>query len=123
MADPASWSPGGVLAVTKFHVPQRRAGMVERAALVGVLGRDRFAKLTLVSAPPGAGKTTLLAEWCAASRADCAFAWLSLDPDDADPIRFWRCVVTAMRTVEPAFGERTLGALRSAHERLLDVVV
>ena len=119
----AAWSPGGVLAVTKFHVPARRPGLVERAALVGLLAGDRHAKLALISAPPGAGKTTLLAEWCASPEEDRRFAWLSLDPEDADPVRFWGCVVTAIRTLHPGFGERTLGALRSAHGRLVDVVV
>jgi LuxR family maltose regulon positive regulatory protein len=124
MADPSPpWSPGGVLAVTKFHVPARRPGLVQRAALVGLLGADRHAKLALISAPPGAGKTTLLSEWCASAGEDRAFAWLSLDPEDADPVRFWGCVVTAIRTVRPEFGERTFGALRSAHGRLLDVVI
>jgi LuxR family maltose regulon positive regulatory protein len=124
MADATSaWSPGGVLAVTKFHVPDRRPGLVERAALVGLLTSDRHAKLTLISAPPGAGKTTLLTEWCAAPAEDRAFAWLSLDADDADPARFWGCVVTAIRTVHSGFGATTLGALRSARGRLVDVVV
>ena len=54
---------------------------------------------------------------------DRQFAWLSLDPEDADPVRFWGCVVMAIREVDAAFGERTLGALRSSHGRLLDVVV
>ena len=124
MADPgAAWSPDGVLAVTKFHVPERRAGLVARDQLVDLLRADRHAKLTLVSAPPGAGKTTLLAEWVASARDDRQFAWLSLDPEDADPVRFWGCVVMAIREVHAAFGERTLGALRSSHGRLLDVVV
>jgi LuxR family maltose regulon positive regulatory protein len=124
MADPTpAWSPGGVLAVTKFHVPERRPGLVERAGLVAVLTADRHAKLALISAPPGAGKTTLLAEWSASPIEDRAFAWLSLDPEDADPVRFWGCVIAAIRTVHPAFGERTLGALSSSHGRLLDIVV
>jgi LuxR family maltose regulon positive regulatory protein len=124
MADPTpAWSPGGVLAVTKFHIPARPPGVVERAALIGLLTADRHARLTLVSAPAGAGKTTLLAEWCASPHEQRRFAWLSLDPEDGDPVRFWGCVVTALRTVHPGFGERTLGALRSAHGRLLDVVV
>ncbi len=124
MADPsAAWSPDGVLAVTKFHVPERRPGHVARDDLVGLLRADRHAKLALVSAPPGAGKTTLLAEWVASAAEDRRFAWLSLDPEDADPVRFWACMVVAIRTVSPGFGERTLGALRSSHGRVLDVVV
>jgi LuxR family maltose regulon positive regulatory protein len=119
----AAWSPGGVLAVTKLHVPERRPGLVERAGLVALLTAGHHVKLALISAPPGAGKTTLLTEWHASPSEQRPFAWLSLDPDDADPVRFWACVVAALRTVHPGFGASTLAALRSAHGRVLDVVL
>src|ERR1700755_985967 len=31
-------------------------------------------------------------------------AWLTLDPEDADPVRLWRGVIAALRTVAPGFG-------------------
>ncbi len=51
-------------------------------------------KLILVCTPAGFGKTTLLADW--ATRTSCPVAWLSLDPQDNDPARFWRYVVAAL---------------------------
>ncbi len=123
MADPAvSWSDGA-LAVTKLYIPDRRAGLIERKPLVRLLCADNHAPLTLISAPPGAGKTTLLAEWHAAAEETRPFAWLSLDPDDRDPVRFWAAVLAALRTVHPGFGQRTEAALRSAGGQLHKVVV
>jgi LuxR family transcriptional regulator, maltose regulon positive regulatory protein len=124
MADPpATWPAEGVLALTKLQVPERRAGMVEREPLVRHLCADDAVRLTLISAPPGAGKTTLLAEWHAAPEERRRFAWLSLDADDRDPVRFWALIVEALRTVEPGFGTRTLAALRSLRSRFTDVIV
>ena len=54
--------------------------------------------LTLVSAPAGFGKTTLVADWFA---DDDTTAWLSLDPGDDDPTRFWTYVVAALERGRP----------------------
>ena len=51
------------------------------------------------------------------------FAWVSLDPTDDDPVRFWSYVIAALRTVEPGLGTRALAALPTAGPGLLDVVV
>jgi LuxR family maltose regulon positive regulatory protein len=124
MADPpGTWPAEGVLALTKLQVPERRPGMVEREPLVRHLCADESTRLTLISAPPGAGKTTLLAEWHAAPQEHRPFAWLSLDADDRDPVRFWTLVVEALRTVQPGFGAGTLAALRSLRSRFSDVIV
>jgi LuxR family transcriptional regulator, maltose regulon positive regulatory protein len=123
MAQPAAWPSAGVLAVTKLQIPGRRTGLVRRDALVGLLAGARDARLTLVSAPPGAGKTTLLGEWAADPREERPFAWLSLDPDDGDPVRFWSSVVEALRIVHPGFGAPVASALRAVGQRLVDVIV
>src|SRR4051794_9203301 len=114
---------GVVVPVTKLHAPVRRPGLVAREALVELLTRDRRALLTLVSAPPGSGKTTLLGEWRESPHEERPFAWLSLDSGDADPAQFWTCVVEAVRTCRPGFGERVLAALRAGGAGLTDVVV
>src|SRR3954470_6763796 len=121
MAD--QWPADGALAVTKLYIPERRAGLIRRESLVRHLCADEEARLTLISAPPGAGKTTLLAEWHAAPEERRPFAWLSLDADDGDPVRFWMLVIEALRTVHPGFGERAQAALRSVRGRFIDVVV
>jgi LuxR family maltose regulon positive regulatory protein len=55
------------------------------------------------------GKTTLLADW--AARATLPVAWLSLDPDDNDPVRFWRHVATALDRVVGGLGEQLVPLL------------
>src|SRR3954447_9236627 len=117
----ASLAP--VVAVTKFHVPQGRPGLVDRDSLLALLGAERRVRLTLVAAPAGAGKTTLLSQWHAAAGEERPFAWLSLDAEDADPVRFWGLVVEALRTVHPGFGEQAAAALRAGRAGLTDVVV
>jgi LuxR family transcriptional regulator, maltose regulon positive regulatory protein len=74
---------------------------------------DPSRSLTLLSAPAGSGKTTLLAEWHADGREERPFAWLSLDEEDNDPVRFWTCIIEALRAVRPEIGDRAEAALRA----------
>jgi ATP/maltotriose-dependent transcriptional regulator MalT len=85
------------LITTKVVVPQLRDGIVARKELVERLKAGLTRPLTLVSAPAGYGKTTLLAELA----TQIPVAWLSLDEEDNDPIRFWTHFITALQTVEP----------------------
>jgi LuxR family transcriptional regulator, maltose regulon positive regulatory protein len=78
---------------TKLRPPVLRQPMVPRPRLT-----DTFldsCPLTLISAPAGSGKTTLAAAWLARQRT--RVAWLSLDSDDNDPIRFVRGVIAALQ--------------------------
>jgi LuxR family transcriptional regulator, maltose regulon positive regulatory protein len=112
-----------VIAATKLEVPPRRAGLVAREALVSLLAGAGHTRLTMLSAPAGSGKTTLLQQWHLAASPAQPFAWLSLEPSDDDPVRFWTCVVEALRTVAPGIGARADGALRSPGVSLEEVVV
>jgi LuxR family maltose regulon positive regulatory protein len=67
--------------------------------------------VVLVCAPAGFGKTTLLADW--ATRATLPVAWLSLDPEDNDPSRFWRYVVVALDRICGGLAERVAPLLSS----------
>ncbi|HEX5823091.1 MAG TPA: LuxR C-terminal-related transcriptional regulator [Candidatus Limnocylindrales bacterium] len=94
---------------TKFHLPITHGRLVPRDRLSDQIGRAASATLTLVSAPAGFGKTTVMAEL--ASRAgDARIAWLSLDPDDNDPVTFWTYVIEALDRAAPGVG----GAARSS---------
>ncbi|MBN1250211.1 MAG: hypothetical protein JXC32_21280 [Anaerolineae bacterium] len=71
-------------------MPPTRADFVPRPHLIERLNSRLHSsrhRLILVSAPPGFGKTSLLAAW--AQQAESPVAWLSLDPADNDPSRFW----------------------------------
>ena len=86
------------LLATKLHPPRRRRTLVARPRLDDLADRSRQRALTLVSAPAGFGKTTLVADWFAGGEAT---AWLSLDPGDDDPARFWAYVVAALEAAAP----------------------
>jgi LuxR family transcriptional regulator, maltose regulon positive regulatory protein len=112
-----------VIPATKLHIPGIRAGIVSRDALVELLVRGRSGKLTLLNAPPGFGKTTLLAQWCASASEERAFAWLSLDAADNDPVRFWTCAIDALDGLAPGTGARAREALGAGSAALQDVAV
>jgi LuxR family maltose regulon positive regulatory protein len=112
-----------VIALTKLEVPPARAGLVPRGALVSLLAGAAHTRLTLLSAPAGSGKTTLLAQWHQSAPAGQPFAWLSLDEGDDDPVRFWTCIIEALRLALPGIGDRAEGALRSHGTSVEEVVV
>jgi LuxR family maltose regulon positive regulatory protein len=116
-------SPGVEIAATKLHAPDVNKGFVPRDALVVRLAAGVGGRLVLVSAPAGWGKTVLLAQWRRAERGHRPFAWVSLDPADDDPVRFWSYVVAAVRTVVPGFGGAVLAALPNAGPALTAVVL
>jgi len=112
-----------VLVATKLHVPEVRQGSISREELVTRLVAGGRRKLTLVCAPAGWGKTTLLSEWRASPDESRPFAWLSLDPEDDDPVRFWSYLIGALRTVDPTLGDEALARLPSAGRNLVEVVL
>jgi LuxR family maltose regulon positive regulatory protein len=82
---------------------------VVRQALLDRL--DGFSgKLTVVVAPAGWGKTTLLRDW-RHRHPPSATAWLSLEPADNDPVRFWSYLISALQTAIPGCGATILPAL------------
>ena len=71
---------------------------------------DAGRSVLLLSAPAGFGKSTLLADWVHDTRS-VSFAWLSLDPEDNEPVRFWSYLAFAVQKVRPGFGSRALSLL------------
>ncbi|MGW8227144.1 MAG: LuxR C-terminal-related transcriptional regulator [Anaerolineales bacterium] len=59
-------------------------------------------KLTLIAAPTGFGKSTLVIGWLAETGQPVA--WLSIDPGDNDPVRFWTYLIAAIQTIHPEIG-------------------
>src|SRR5215216_2025173 len=98
---------------TKLHPPTLRRPIVARPRLANSFRPGR--SLIVLSAPAGSGKTTLALEWLAASK--CRVAWLSLDADDNDPVRFMHGVLSALQVagvdVSPASGQRNLKTIVS----------
>ncbi len=99
--------------IPKLFIPPVRAKRVVRSRLLKKLdalwqGEQRVG---LVTAPAGFGKTTLVSEWVATGNTDCA--WLSLDESDDDPARFLRCLIAAIKTLDPSVGQDLQPALQS----------
>jgi LuxR family maltose regulon positive regulatory protein len=84
---------------TKLHVPRAQPGFVPRPRLTARLDEGLARGVTLVCAPAGSGKSSLVAAWARSSAVPVA--WVSLDPGDSDPARFWRHVVAALDIASP----------------------
>src|SRR5829696_7451568 len=97
------------LLATKVNLPRTRPDRLARSRLVQRLDEGMGRPLVLVCTPAGFGKTTLLADW--AADATLPVAWLSLDPDDNEPMRFWRYVVAALDRVVGGLGEQIVPLL------------
>ena len=98
---------------TKISIPPPRHKLVSRARLVSRLAESVAGPLTLIAATAGSGKTTVLTDWIHASGGHVRFAWLSLDKDDNDPVRFVSYVIAALEIVEPGIGRAALSMLGS----------
>ena len=106
-------------------VPHRLPpGSISRPRLLQLLETGRDRGLTLVSAPAGFGKTTLLTEWVGTGASTgTRFAWVNLDSNDAEPVRFWRHVIASLARVEPAVGDRSMAALTAQPEGIVASVL
>lgn len=87
------------LLVTKLEAPAIDLGKVVRTQSLDLLASLLDYPLTIVNAPSGYGKTTLLAAW--ANETPAHVAWLTLDENDNDPVRFCSHVLAALDRVAP----------------------
>ena len=108
---------------TKLQPPRMRAGLVPRGHLVDRLREGRGRRLTLVCAPAGYGKTTLLGQWESQDRGRMPFAWLSLDRDDADPVKLWNQLILGLHQVHPAAGTRSVDVLTAGPLAIAPVAI
>jgi LuxR family maltose regulon positive regulatory protein len=109
--------------VTKLFIPPTRTELVHRPGLIERLNNGLERKLTLLSAPAGFGKTTLVSHLVENLRDDheidgkpIKIAWLSLDEDDNDPVRFLTYFIAALnqiKGIESKLGQGALSMLQS----------
>ena len=93
------------LLTIKFHrpgIPQKR---IQRDHLIQRMNNalESGHLLTLVSAPAGFGKTTCVNAW--ADQLDLPVIWLSLDPADDDPGRFFTYFIAGLQQVDARLGK------------------
>ncbi len=96
---------------TKLYAPLIRTNHVSRPLLIERLNEGLERKLTLISDSVGFGKTNLVSEWVA--RCKLPAAWLSLDEEDNDSVRFLSYLVAALQTIKAGIGEGVLAVLQS----------
>lgn len=115
------------LLTTKFYIPHPRPSVVSRPRLIEKLrvGLTRPRSFTLLSGPAGFGKTTLLSEYVV--QLQQPVAWVSLDEDDNDPIRFWTYVLTACQTAQAHVADDALAQLHTLQpppaEAILEIFI
>ena len=106
---------------TKIQLPPLRSKLVSRVELLRKLEPSAHHRLTLVTAPAGYGKTTLVLNWI--HRREACSAWLSLDAEDNDPVRFWVYVVAALQQLVPQLGKQTLELIQASTPHHMQSVV
>lgn len=105
--------------LARITIPPLRARLVPRSALIERL--ETNVPLVLLSASAGFGKTTLLSAW--ARQTQSHVAWLALDEQDNDPLRFWAAVLAALRHCDPGLGEAAYALLTQTSAPPLQAVL
>jgi LuxR family transcriptional regulator, maltose regulon positive regulatory protein len=111
----------GNLLHTKLMPPRLHAGLILRGDLLNLLDEALGKRLTFINAPTGYGKSTLVSMWITTHQVPSA--WVALDENDNDPVRFWTYVITALRTIDPSLGKTTLAGLTAAQPASLQAVL
>ena len=106
---------------TKLHLPFTRAGLVDRTRLRKRIHEGLHGPLTLVTAPAGFGKTTLVAS--AVSDPGYAVAWLSLDKDDNQVVRFLRYLIAALQEADPTIASEAIQMLAASPQAPLETIL
>ncbi|HSP14780.1 MAG TPA: LuxR C-terminal-related transcriptional regulator [Thermoanaerobaculia bacterium] len=109
------------LLATKLFVPPPRPNRVDRVRLRDQLDAARGGTVSLLAAAAGSGKSTLLADWALA--AGKAVAWLSLDADDDEPIRFLNYIIAALKNAGAIASIDALAAMTSGNPAAIDAVL
>ncbi|MCP5094564.1 MAG: hypothetical protein GY943_03305, partial [Chloroflexi bacterium] len=109
---------------TKLYMPPIRPSTIPRPHLVdrlntglGITPAGFASKLTLASAPAGFGKTTLMTQWLSQLTIDdwqLSVAWVALDEQDNDPVRFVRYFLAALQTAVSHIGSSVSSILQAS---------
>ncbi|HZF86317.1 MAG TPA: AAA family ATPase, partial [Burkholderiaceae bacterium] len=113
-----------LLIESKLAPPQLAAQMLARAQLSALLHAGLTKRLVSITAPAGYGKTTALAQFVAqVEPLGAACAWLSLDAEDNDPLRFMRYLAAALHRADATLGRGALAQTEGGTMVSLDAIV
>ncbi|HEX9070251.1 MAG TPA: LuxR C-terminal-related transcriptional regulator [Ktedonobacterales bacterium] len=104
-------TPQDAIVAAKVRYPRLGEQLVHRARMDDALNAVKPGQVSVVSAPMGYGKTTTLAQWLAMQHVPAA--WVTLDPDDNDPGRFFRVLAAALESALPGTSKPLAAALSS----------
>src|SRR5581483_734739 len=114
------------LLVPKICSPRLPSSLIKRSRLLDQLDAGQQHAPTLIAAPAGFGKTTLVGQWIVLRAATPQFptvAWVSLETEDNDPVRFWRYVITSCQAFQDGLGQTSLEALSSSQQPSFEEVL
>lgn len=96
---------------TKVFIPQIPFEVVRRPRLTSLISRGVKGPLTLLAVPVGFGKTHLVTEW--AEQTTLTVAWLNVDNEDNDTVRFFNYLIGALQKASPGLAEDALDFIQS----------
>lgn len=116
-----------LLLQTKLNMPVVRGDVVPRMRLIeqlntGLTVKSGFTRrLTLISAPAGYGKTTAAVEWLRGLEAE--IAWLGLDEEDNDPVRFMSYLAATFQQADAKLGKRSQELLQGTQSPQVEAFI
>ena len=94
-----------LLLATKLTIPAiSHKRVVPRPRLNSKLDAGMYVPFTLITAPAGFGKTTLIGAWI--QQRETMAAWVTLESNDDELVRFWRYVIASLDRLHPGIAER-----------------
>jgi len=110
------------LLATKLYKQAPSTKRVLRPHLIQRLNEGVTAgqQLTLISAPAGFGKTTCVSDWL--SGVNLPVTWLSLDPSDDEPGRFFSYFIAALQKIDSGVGHEIEGLLRAGQLPPVEII-
>lgn len=111
------------LITTRFNAPAVGRTIPRPRLLKRLIDRGA-SRLTVIHGPAGFGKTTLAVQWRAYLREDGKpAAWLSMDKDDTESLRFLAYLIEAIRHAEPSLCADLISLLESQSENIADFLL
>jgi LuxR family maltose regulon positive regulatory protein len=115
-----------LLLATKLAIPATsHKRVVPRPRLNSKLDAGMYVPFTLITAPAGFGKTTLIGTWI--QQREAMAAWVTLESNDDELVRFWRYVIASLDKLHPVIGEQVQAWLQELRppnsEEMLTVLI